>query len=143
MSLQQLVVPIQQQQQQFSRQDVEVAVKQAIARREEELRIFVMQMEEEVEAAIAEREEILEAVRNGEAEVDAACVQREELIKKVDKWIQWVLARVEGRGNTAGGSKERAGGECEEAAAARYRYSDDDSGERFVKPCYSRFRLYS
>ena len=74
---------------------MEVAVKQAIARREEELRVLVMKREEEVAVAIAKREEeIMEAVRNREAEVDAACVQREELIKKeVDERIQWVLAR--------------------------------------------------
>ncbi|KIM36198.1 hypothetical protein M413DRAFT_14052 [Hebeloma cylindrosporum] len=94
-SLQQLVSQLQQQQHQFSRHDVEVAVKQAVARREEELRVLVMKREEEVAVAIAKREEeIMEAVRNREAEVDAACVQREELIKKeVDERIQWVLAR--------------------------------------------------
>jgi len=94
-SLQQLVSQLQQQQHQFSRHDMEVAVKQAVARREEELRVLVMKREEEVAIAIAKREEeIMEAVRNREAEVDAACVQREELIKKeVDERIQWVLAK--------------------------------------------------
>ena len=74
---------------------MEVAVKQAVARREEELRVLVMKREEEVAVAIAKREEeIMEAVHNREAEVDAACVQREELIKKeVDERIQWVLAK--------------------------------------------------
>ena len=74
---------------------MEVAVKQAVARREEELRILVVKREEEVAVAIAKREEeIMEAVRNREAEVDAACLQREQLIKKeVDERIQWVLAR--------------------------------------------------
>ena len=93
-SLQQLVSQLQQQQQ-FSRHDLEVAVKQGVARREEELRALVMQREEEVAVAIAKREEeIMEAVRNREAEVDAACLQREELIKnEVDERIQWVLAR--------------------------------------------------
>jgi len=74
---------------------VKVDVKQAVARREEELRILVMKWEEEVAVAIAKHEEeIMEAVRNREAEVDAVCVQREELIKKeVDERIKWVLAR--------------------------------------------------
>ena len=74
---------------------MEVAVKQAVARREEELRGLVMKREGEVAVAIAKREEeIMAAVCNREAEVDAACVQREELIKKeVDERIQRVLAR--------------------------------------------------
>ena len=90
MSLQQIVLQFQQQQQLS-----EVAVKQAVVRREEELRVLVMKREEEVAVAIAKREEeIMEAVRNREAEVDAACLQREELIKKeVDARIQWVLAK--------------------------------------------------
>jgi len=90
MRLQQLISQLQQQQQLS-----EVAVKQAVVRREEELRVLVMKREEEVAAAIAKREEeIMEAVRNREAEVDAACLQREELIKKeVDARIQWVLAK--------------------------------------------------
>ena len=73
---------------------MEVAVRQADARREEELRILAMKREE-VAVAIAKREEqIMGAVRTREAEVDAACVQHEELIKKeVDERIQWVLAR--------------------------------------------------
>jgi NIMA (never in mitosis gene a)-related kinase 2 len=76
---------------------VGVTVGQAVARREEELRVLVMKREEEVAIAKGE-EEIMQAVRNREAEVDAACVKREE----VDKQIQWVLARenelkVEGR----------------------------------------------
>jgi len=92
-SLQQLVSQLQQQQQ-FSRYDLEVAVKQGIARREEGLRALVMQREKEVTVAIAEHEEEVEAVYNREAEVDAACLQREELIKnEVDERIQWVLAR--------------------------------------------------
>ena len=98
MSLQQLVSQLQQQQQQLSRHDVEVTVKQAVTRREEELRVLVMKREEEVAAAIAKREEeIMEAVRNREAEVYAACVQQGELImKEVDEQIQWVLARENG-----------------------------------------------
>ena len=76
---------------------MKVDVKQAVARREEELRILVMKWEEEVAVAIAKgEEEIMEAVRNREAEVDAVCVQRDELIKKeVDERIQWVLPRRE------------------------------------------------
>jgi len=80
-SLQQLVSQVQQQQQ-FSRPDVEVAVKQAVARREEELRILVMKREEVAVAIAKRKKEIIEAVRNREAEVDAACIQREKLVKK-------------------------------------------------------------
>ena len=88
-SLQQLVLQLQQQQQRFSRQDVEVAIKQAVARREEELRILVMKWQEVAVAIAKHEEEIMEAVCNREAEVDAVCVQREELInKEVDERIQ-------------------------------------------------------
>ena len=82
---------LQQQQEQFS----EVAVKQGVARREEELCVLVMRREEEVAVAIVKREEqIMEAVCNCEAEVDAACLQREKLIRtEVNARIQWVLAK--------------------------------------------------
>ncbi|KDR69178.1 hypothetical protein GALMADRAFT_104121 [Galerina marginata CBS 339.88] len=93
-SLQQLVGQLQQSHH-YSRSDVELAVKQAVARREEELRVLVMKREEEVAVAIAKREEeVMEAVRAREAEVDAACVKREETIRhEVDERIQWILSR--------------------------------------------------
>ena len=117
---------------------MEVAVKQAVARRE--LRILVMKREEEAAVAIPKHEEeIMEAVRNRDAEVDAVCVQREELIKEeVDERIQWVLAqggRIEGGGNTVRGGRERVRGECEEGPATER--SDHDKGERFVTVSYS------
>ncbi|KAF8954141.1 kinase-like domain-containing protein [Flammula alnicola] len=94
LSLQHLVAQLQQSHS-FSQQDVEMAIKQAVGRREEELRVLVMKREEEVAVAIAKREEeIMEAVRNREAEVDEACAKREALIKKeVDERIEWVLNR--------------------------------------------------
>ena len=67
--LQQLVSQLQHQQDQLS----EVAIKQAVARREEELCVLMMKREEEVAVAIATREEeIMEAVCHRESEVDAA-----------------------------------------------------------------------
>ncbi|PPQ91453.1 hypothetical protein CVT25_014223 [Psilocybe cyanescens] len=85
----------QQQQPQYTRQDIEHAAKQAIARREEELRVLVMKREEEVALAIAKREEeIMEAVRAREVEIDQACVRREEVVRKeVEERVQWVLDR--------------------------------------------------
>jgi len=109
----------QQQQQQFLRQDVEVAVKQAAVRREE-LCVLVMKTEEEVAITIAKRE--AEIIRNPEAAVDAdaACVQREELIRTgFDERTSGCSERAEGEGNMVGGGEEGAGGECEEGAAAK------------------------
>ncbi|KAF9547932.1 Pkinase-domain-containing protein [Agrocybe pediades] len=96
-TLQQFVAQLQQAQQtpQFSRQDVELAIKQAVAKREEELRVLILKHEQEVAVAMAKREEeIIEAVRAREVEVDQACAQREQLIRKeVDERIQWVIHR--------------------------------------------------
>jgi len=84
---------------------VEVAVKHAVARQEEELRTLVMKWEEAAVAIAKREEEIMEAVRNREAEVDAVCVQREELIKKrgrrTDPMGPREGERVESGGNAA------------------------------------------
>ncbi|KAH9474301.1 G2-specific protein kinase nim-1 [Psilocybe cubensis] len=80
---------------QYTRQDLEHAAKQAVGRREEELRVLVMKREEEVAAAIAKREEeIMEAVRARETEIDRACVAREEAVRReVDERVRWVVER--------------------------------------------------
>ncbi|KAF8649447.1 hypothetical protein AX16_005794 [Volvariella volvacea WC 439] len=80
-NLQQVVSQLQQQKL-ITQHDLEVAVKTAIARREEELRVLVMKREEEVAAAMAAREEeILAAVRAREAEVCEAWVKKEEELR--------------------------------------------------------------
>ncbi len=66
----------------FSRHDVEIAIKQAVGQREDELRVLVMKREEEVAASMTKREEeIMEAVRRREEEVCGAWVKREEEIR--------------------------------------------------------------
>ncbi|KDR84684.1 hypothetical protein GALMADRAFT_111919 [Galerina marginata CBS 339.88] len=93
-SLQQFISQLQEAHQ-FSRREVEFVVKEAVARREDELRILVMKREEEVATAISKREEeIMEAVRAREAEVDAASAIREEIIKQeLNERLQWVLSK--------------------------------------------------
>lgn len=67
----------------FSAQDVDLAVKQAIIRREDELRVLVMKREEEVAASMNKREEeIMEAVQRRDAEICEAWVKREGEIRK-------------------------------------------------------------
>ncbi|KAF8153445.1 kinase-like domain-containing protein [Crassisporium funariophilum] len=101
-ALQQLVTQLQQQQhsKQYSHHEVEVAIKQAIGRREEELRVLVKKREEEVAVAMSKREEeIMDAVRRREEEVCDAWVKREEEIRKeveenfksVEERIEWVV----------------------------------------------------
>ncbi|TEB21539.1 kinase-like protein [Coprinellus micaceus] len=73
------------------------AVKSAVGRREEELRILVMKREEEVAKAITKREEeIMEAVRRREAEVREAWASREaEVRSEVEQSIRAVEERVD------------------------------------------------
>ncbi|TEB28738.1 kinase-like protein [Coprinellus micaceus] len=73
------------------------AVKSAVGRREEELRILVMKREEEVAKAISKREEeIMEAVRRREGEVREAWASREaEVRSEVEQSIQAVEERVD------------------------------------------------
>ncbi|KAJ2936407.1 hypothetical protein H1R20_g687, partial [Candolleomyces eurysporus] len=67
---------------------LELAVKHAVAKREEELRVLVIKREEEVANAISKREEeIMEAVRRREQEVCEAWTRREEEMKQeVEQW---------------------------------------------------------
>lgn len=90
------VVAQLQQQHQFSQHDVEQAVRQGIARREEDLRVLVRKREEEVGAAMAKREEeIMEAVRQREIEVcDAWSAREAEIRKEVEDSIKAVEERV-------------------------------------------------
>ena len=98
-SLHQLVGQLQQSLQ-LSQQEVEMTVKQAVIRREEELRVLICKREEEVALAMAQREEeIMEAVRNREEQLSDAWTKREaemkkeleESLKSVDERIQWVV----------------------------------------------------
>ncbi|KAF8812023.1 Pkinase-domain-containing protein [Phlegmacium glaucopus] len=100
-SLHQLVGQLQQSHQ-VSQQELEMSVKQAIIRREEELRVLICQREEEVALAMAQREEeIMEAVRNREEQLSNAWAMREaeirkeveESLKSVEERIQWVVNR--------------------------------------------------
>ena len=79
-----------------------MSIKQAIIRREEELRVLICKREEEVALAMAQREkEILEAVRNREQQLSDAWVRKEaeirqeveESLKSIDERIQWVAKR--------------------------------------------------
>ncbi|KAJ3871710.1 kinase-like domain-containing protein [Lentinula edodes] len=85
----------QNQHLQFSQQDLEVAIQQAIARREEELRVLVLHREEEVAVAIAKREEeIIASVNKREEELNEAWVMREEQIRQeVDDRVRWIRER--------------------------------------------------
>ena len=91
-----------QQSHQPSQQEIEMSIKQAIIRREEELRVLIYKREEEVALAMAQREEeIMEAVRNREQQLSDAWAKREAEIKKeveeslksIDERIQWVVKR--------------------------------------------------
>ena len=100
-SLHQLVGQLQQSLQ-LSQQEVEMSIKQAVIRREEELRVLICKREEEVALAMAQREEeIMEAVRNREQQLSDAWMRREaeirkeveESLKSIDERIQWVVNR--------------------------------------------------
>lgn len=79
-----------------------MSIKQAVNRREEELRVLIYKREEEVASAIARREEeIMAAVRNREQQLSDASARREaeirkeieESLKSVDERVQWVVKR--------------------------------------------------
>jgi chromosome segregation ATPase len=102
-SLRHMVAHLEQQQHRLQ-QDAEMAIKAAVARREEELRILVTKREAEVAEAMARREqEIMEAVRKREAEVLEEWRTREtnmrreieEKIKGVQDRVDWIQAREE------------------------------------------------
>ena len=102
-ALQHMVAQLEQQhRQQYSQQDVELAIKEAVARREEELRVLVMKRETEVAEAMARREEeIMEAVRKREAEIFEEWSAREtsmqqemeEQIKALEGRVEWIQAK--------------------------------------------------
>ncbi|KAK2466540.1 hypothetical protein APHAL10511_001402 [Amanita phalloides] len=83
--------------QRYTQQDVEAAVRNAVARREEELRVAVMRREEEVKAAMAKREEeIAGAVKKREMEVCESWARREvEITKEVEIWRREMEKREE------------------------------------------------
>jgi NIMA (never in mitosis gene a)-related kinase 2 len=85
-ALQKHVAQIQRAGARYGKEDVEAAVRIAVARREEELRVLITQREKEVQAAMAKREEeIQEAVRIREQKVYEAWARREaEITKEVD-----------------------------------------------------------
>ncbi|KAF8882005.1 kinase-like domain-containing protein [Infundibulicybe gibba] len=98
-SSQQQVIAQLRQQLHSSQHNIEVAVKSAIAKREEELRMLVMKREEEVAGAMSRREEeIMAAVRRREEEICHAWGAREAEIRKeveekmteVDSRFEWV-----------------------------------------------------
>ena len=77
--------------------DIDSAVKIAIARREDELRVLVMKREEEVAAAMAKREEeIMEAVRKREQEICDAWIKQEQTIREeVESQYKILEERIE------------------------------------------------
>ncbi|KAH6897821.1 kinase-like domain-containing protein [Coprinopsis sp. MPI-PUGE-AT-0042] len=89
---------------QVTQHEVDQAIKRAVARREEELRVLVVKREQEVAEAMRKREEeIMDAVRRREAEVCEAWTKREgEIreevevsIKAVEERIKWIQDREE------------------------------------------------
>lgn len=100
-SLHQLVGQVQQSHQ-ISQQELEIYIKQAVVRREEELKVLISKREEEVALAMAKREEeIMQAVRHREEQVSDAWARREAEIRKeleeslnsIEERIQWVVNR--------------------------------------------------
>ncbi|KAH6880334.1 kinase-like protein [Coprinopsis sp. MPI-PUGE-AT-0042] len=81
---------------QVSQADVDAAVKRAVTKREEELRVLVSKREQEVAEAVAKREgEIMDAVRRREAQVCEAWTQREaEIREEVEMSIKAVEERI-------------------------------------------------
>ncbi|KAG6849711.1 hypothetical protein H0H93_006094 [Arthromyces matolae] len=103
-NLQRILSVVGEQQNQYSQQYLDAAIKEAVARREDELRILVTKREKEVADAMARREEeIMEAVRRREVEVCEAWTAREAEIKKeladsvraVDERIEWIQTKEE------------------------------------------------
>ncbi|KAG7100016.1 hypothetical protein E1B28_001803 [Marasmius oreades] len=94
-SLQQAIAQTQEHQQ---RADgvLETAVREAISKREQELRVLVLKREEEVATAMAKREEeIIASVNKREKELNDAWVAREEQIRKeVEERARWVEERA-------------------------------------------------
>ncbi|KAF8624335.1 hypothetical protein AX17_007163 [Amanita inopinata Kibby_2008] len=98
-SMQKLVAQVQEQtkRQRYTQQEVELAIKSAVSRREEELRVLVMRREEEVKTAMTRREEeIMDAVRKRETEVCEAWARREaEIMKEVEVRVWEMEERID------------------------------------------------
>ncbi|KAG6811752.1 hypothetical protein H0H92_005949 [Tricholoma furcatifolium] len=103
-NLHRMVATLQEKQNHFSQQQLDAAIKEAVVRREEELRVLIMKREKEVADAMTRREEeIMEAVRRREADVCEAWTVREAEIRKefedgvksVEERIEWVQAKEE------------------------------------------------
>jgi NIMA (never in mitosis gene a)-related kinase 2 len=83
------------------RELVGARVREAVARREEELRVLVMAHQQEVSAAMAKREEeLLDAVKRREDEVREAWFirekeVREEMASAVEERMEWVRKQME------------------------------------------------
>ncbi|KAJ7594073.1 kinase-like domain-containing protein [Mycena floridula] len=94
-NLQQLLAQQQVYGPKYTQDDMELAVRTAIAKREEELRVLVTKREEEVAVAIARREEeIIASVNRREAELCEAWTSREQQIRQeVDDKVQWIQTR--------------------------------------------------
>ncbi|KAG6901742.1 hypothetical protein C0995_008396 [Termitomyces sp. Mi166 len=102
-NLQRMVAALQERGQ-YSQQQMEAGIEEAVAHREEELRVLVMKREKEVADAMARREEeIMEAVRRREGEGCEAWAARETEIRKefedgvkaVEERIEWIQAKEE------------------------------------------------
>jgi len=95
----------QHRQNRFSQEEADEAIQNAVARREEELRVWLMQRDQRVKDAKAWREqeianekarreeEFAEAMRNRHAEVDEAWAAKEgqirrEIDQEVQEWVQ-------------------------------------------------------
>lgn len=93
LSLQRMVSQFQQQSR--GHQDLQAQIEQAVARREEELRLLVAKREEEVALAMTRREEeIIASVNQREVALSEAWAAREQQIREeVDSRVQWVLQR--------------------------------------------------
>jgi hypothetical protein len=98
-SLQVFVSQLQRQVQSHAQQDktvIEQCIRDAISKREDELRVAVMRREEEVATAIARREEeVMDAVRAREEEILQAWKTREgqirdEVMEAVEERVNWV-----------------------------------------------------
>ncbi|KAK7026127.1 hypothetical protein VNI00_015702 [Paramarasmius palmivorus] len=80
----------------YSQADLELAVREAIAKREQELRVLVLKREEEVATAMVKREEeIIASVNKREKELNDAWIAREEQIRReFEERSRWVEERA-------------------------------------------------
>ncbi|KAH8833711.1 kinase-like domain-containing protein [Flagelloscypha sp. PMI_526] len=99
-----LQAQIQQQSSSYTPESIAEAIREAVAQRENELRVLVGQREKEVEDAIAQREQdLMEAMRRREAEVVQAWETREneirsevaQQLREAEEQVTWVTERQE------------------------------------------------